>query len=115
MELNYGHTIGHAIETATNYRRYLHGEAVAIGMVFAARIGERAGISEEGLEDAVRNLLIKNGLPVVVDDSILKNAIENLGQDKKAAGDVIHFVLVDKIGHAVIRDFKVSELRELIL
>ena len=115
MELNFGHTIGHAIETATNYRRYLHGEAVAIGMVLAARIGERAGVSESGLEDAVRGLLVKNGLPVTVDEGILKNAIQNLQQDKKAAGDIIHFILVDKIGHALIRDYNVRELRDLIL
>jgi 3-dehydroquinate synthase len=115
MELNFGHTIAHAIETATNYRRYLHGEAVAIGMVLSARIGERAGISEPGLENAVIGLLNKNSLPVTVEESILKIAIQNLEQDKKAAGDTIHFILVDKIGHAMIRDYKVSELRDLIL
>jgi len=115
MELNFGHTIGHAIETETNYRRYLHGEAVSIGMVISARIGERAGISEKGLEKSVIDLLAANALPVAVDDSILRNAMQNLQQDKKAAGEIIHFIFVDKIGHAVIRDMKASELRDLVL
>jgi 3-dehydroquinate synthase len=115
MELNFGHTIGHAIETATHYKRYLHGEAIAIGMVLAARIGERGGVSEAGLEDAVRDILIQYGLPVAVDDAILKSAMDNLMQDKKAAGDIIHFILADTIGHALARDYKAQELRELVL
>lgn len=115
MELNFGHTIGHAIETETNYTRYLHGEAVAIGMVLAARIGENAGISQSGLEEAVKGLLVQNGLPVTVDKNILKGALRNLLQDKKAVGNKIHFILVDKIGHALIRDFEIEELRELVL
>ncbi len=115
MELNFGHTLGHAIETATGYKKYLHGEAVAIGMVFAARIGERTGVSEPGLELAVKKLLVKNELPVDVEDSILEDAVDKLMQDKKAAGNVIHFILVDQIGHAVIRDFTHPELKELVL
>jgi 3-dehydroquinate synthase len=115
MELNFGHTLGHAIETATRYKTYLHGEAVAVGMVLAARVGERAGVSEAGLEQMVKNLLLKNGLPVSVEDGILQAAVDNLMQDKKAAGNSIHFVLIDQIGHAIIRDFTLSELEELVL
>lgn len=115
MELNFGHTLGHAVETVTRYKEYLHGEAVSIGMALAARIGERAGVSEAGLEQAVKNLLLKNGLPVSVEDGILQAAVDNLMQDKKAAGNIIHFILVDQIGHAVIRDFTLSEIKELVL
>ena len=84
-------------------------------MVFAARIGERTGVSEPGLEQAVKKLLIKNELPVAAQDGILENAVDKLMQDKKAAGNVIHFILVDQIGHAVIRDFTHRELKELVL
>jgi 3-dehydroquinate synthase len=114
MQLNFGHTIGHAIETVAGYGTFLHGEAIAIGMVLAARIGERAGISAAGLEKAARDMLIKSGLPVEIENELLDGALSILLQDKKAAGNRIHFILIDNIGHAVIHDFTCPELRELL-
>ena len=64
--LNFGHTMGHAIENATSYRRLLHGEAVAIGMVFAAKLSEARGLCAKGTHDRIVNLLAKAGLPVNV-------------------------------------------------
>ncbi|MDP8969070.1 MAG: 3-dehydroquinate synthase, partial [Actinomycetota bacterium] len=61
--LNYGHTLGHAVETLSGYGTYRHGEAVALGMVFAARLGERLGVSQAGLADRTVALLDGLGLP----------------------------------------------------
>lgn len=84
--LNYGHTIGHAIEAATEYGVYLHGEAVALGMVAAARLGERLGISEPGLAQRTEALCEALGLPtggVRLDPGAVRAA---LSRDKKARG-----------------------------
>lgn len=84
--LNYGHTIGHAIEAATEYGVYLHGEAVALGMIAAARLGERLGISEPGLARRTEALCAALGLPtggVRLDPGAVRAA---LSRDKKARG-----------------------------
>ncbi len=114
MQLNFGHTFGHAIETVTEYRQYLHGEAVAIGMVLAARVGERLGVSEPGLEQEVRNLAAIYGLPVDADKEVLRQAAEILLQDKKASAGRVRFILIDSIGHAVIRNLSKEELGDLM-
>jgi 3-dehydroquinate synthase len=101
--LNYGHTIGHAIEAVTGYGTYRHGEAVALGMVAAARLGERLGISETGLADRTVALLERLGLPtggVRVDPAELW---EVMARDKKAKGGV-RFVLCTRPGHAIAVD-----------
>ena len=101
--LNYGHTFGHAIEAATGYTTYRHGEAVALGMVAAARLGERLGVSEKGLADRTVALLDRLGLPtagVRVDPSELWTL---MARDKKATTG-IRFVLCTQPGHAVVVD-----------
>ena len=101
--LNYGHTFGHAIEAATGYGTYRHGEAVALGMVAAARLGERLGVSEDGLADRTVALLDALGLPtsgVRVDPSLLWSLMT---RDKKARAGV-RFVLCQRPGHAVVVD-----------
>jgi 3-dehydroquinate synthetase len=102
--LNYGHTIGHAVEALTGYTTYRHGEAVAIGMVFAARLGERLGISEPGLADRTVALLDGLGLPtggVRIDPSAVW---EVLTRDKKARGGQVRFVLCRRPGEALVVD-----------
>ena len=101
--LNYGHTIGHAIETFCGYGAYRHGEAVALGMVAAARLGERLGISEPGLADRTVALLQRLGLPtggLHVDPAQLWSLLE---RDKKAR-DGVRFVLCRRPGDAVVVD-----------
>jgi 3-dehydroquinate synthase len=101
--LNYGHTVGHAVEALGCYRSYLHGEAVAIGMVFAARLGERLGFSEPGLADRTVRALQGLGLPtggIVVDTEKLW---EFMRRDKKARRGV-RFVLCRKPGSAQLVD-----------
>jgi 3-dehydroquinate synthase len=101
--LNYGHTVGHAIESLTGYTTYRHGEAVALGMVFAARLGERLGESEAGLADRTVGLLEGLGLPsrgVRLDPA---SVWEVLRRDKKAR-DGVRFVLCRRPGEAFVVD-----------
>ena len=101
--LNYGHTFGHAIETSTGYGTYRHGEAVALGMVAAARLGELMGLSEAGLADRTVALLDRLGLPtggLRADPAELWTLLE---RDKKARNGV-RFVICRRPGEAVLVD-----------
>jgi 3-dehydroquinate synthase len=100
--LNFGHTIGHAIEKATGYKRYLHGEAISLGMRAAAWLSRReAGLSQEDARD-LDLALIANQLPVVLDPKVDRAAIlAALGNDKKVAVDGANrWVLLTKLGEA---------------
>lgn len=114
-QLNYGHTIGHAIESAAGYGTYLHGEAVAIGMVYAAVIGEALGISPKGLADGTRDLLKKYNLPTDVPKDVLQKAAVYLGRDKKVSNGKISFVLIDRIGHAVQHEMTPEAVQKIVL
>ena len=102
--LNYGHTIGHAIEAATGYGRFLHGEAVSIGMMGAAMIGNDLGmLSAEGVERQ-RDVLRAFGLPVSSGDIDMASVEDAMLADKKTSGGAIEWVLLETIGHAVTRN-----------
>ena len=100
--LNYGHTIGHAIEALTDYAVYRHGEAVALGMVAAARLGERMGISEDGLADRTVALLERLGLPVGGVRLDAAGVRQALTRDKKTQADGVRFVLCRTPGEAFV-------------
>jgi 3-dehydroquinate synthetase len=97
--LNYGHTIGHAVEAATDYGRYLHGEAVAIGMAAAGAIAcHRRVLSPDDLA-AQADLLARFGLPSSVDGGVrIADLLGPLSRDKKARGKTIQWVFADGIG-----------------
>jgi len=100
--LNFGHTIGHAIEKATGYKKYLHGEAISLGMRAAAWLSRReAGLSQEDARD-LDLALISNNLPVVLDKKVDSQAIlAALGNDKKVASDGVNrWVLLTELGQA---------------
>ena len=100
--LNFGHTIGHAIEKATGYKKYLHGEALSLGMRAAAWLSRReAGLSQEDARD-LDLALIANQLPVVLDKDVDSQAIlAALGNDKKVAADGVNrWVLLTELGKA---------------
>ncbi len=101
--LNYGHTVGHAIEALTSYGTYSHGEAVALGMIAAARLGERLGISETGLADRTVALLRPLGLPTGGLDLAPADLWHAMTRDKKARAG-IRFVLCTHPGHATLID-----------
>ena len=101
--LNYGHTVGHAIEAATGYTRYLHGEAVSIGMTAAARIGLELGMMSEEETARQRRVLEAFRLPVSLDGVDAGALKEAMTLDKKTVDGAIRWVLLDGIGRAVTR------------
>ncbi len=104
--LNFGHTIGHALEGITRYKKYKHGEAVAIGMIGAARIAECLKLNAEGISGRMEKLLIKAGLPVQVKGVKLVWAdfLRFMQHDKKVLAGNIRFVLPVAIGKVKIID-----------
>jgi 3-dehydroquinate synthase len=96
--LNFGHTFAHAFETATAYRLYLHGEAVAWGMIAAARLAENVGMLAPGLARRIETLVRRVGpLPPMPSDAPAK-LIRIMGADKKTRGGELRFVLPESIG-----------------
>jgi shikimate kinase/3-dehydroquinate synthase len=91
--LNLGHTIAHAIEAATSYSRYRHGEAVALGLLGAIRLSERPQ-----LRDEVERLLGAHGLPTRLDGVTPEQIVPFLARDKKRLGERVPFVLIDQPG-----------------
>ncbi len=92
--LNLGHTVGHAIETATGYARYRHGEAVGLGLLAALTLSNQPGLRAD-----VERLLAARGLPVHLDPDVdLERVREAVGRDKKRRGGVVGFVLVEAPG-----------------
>lgn len=106
-KLNLGHTFAHAIENESGYG-ISHGEAVAIGMVMAAELSDRLGLTDGQMEEKLRKDLSKCGLPVdcPCEKSRLAAAME---KDKKAENGIMHFVLMKAIGDVVIKDMHVKE------
>ena len=96
--LNYGHTIGHALEAATRYGRWTHGEAVSLGIVAEAGLAERLGLAEADTTQRQVRLLHAAGLPVSGLAASPSAIIEALGRDKKARDGRLPFVLAPEIG-----------------
>ena len=103
--LNYGHTFGHVIENETGYSRYLHGEAVAIGMVMANELAVELGLLSRDEAERVRRLLEKWGLPVRYAVEDVRDFYEHFFLDKKSSGGRVKFILPGgSIGTHVMRD-----------
>ena len=97
--LNFGHTIGHALEVVTGYRRYKHGEAVAIGMVSAALIGEEIGFTPTAVTTALVRTLHTAGLPFAFPRDVSVGSIHEAAlRDKKTVSGQLRFVLASAIG-----------------
>jgi 3-dehydroquinate synthase len=116
--LNFGHTIGHAVETAENYT-IRHGYAVAIGMVYAGRLAQKTGLCDASVPDRIENLVAAYGLPTNLAALSRKpTATELMGTmqiDKKAEGGKVKFVLPTRVGEVVItREWEERQLQELI-
>jgi 3-dehydroquinate synthase len=92
--LNYGHTLGHAVERREDYR-WRHGEAVAVGLVFAAELARRAGRLEDATADRHRDVLAAVGLPTRYEAGALPELIEYMRVDKKGRGALLRFVVLD--------------------
>ncbi|WP_315166613.1 3-dehydroquinate synthase [Metaclostridioides mangenotii] len=101
MILNFGHTLGHAVEKYYNFEKYTHGEAVAIGMYNIALIGERKGLTKDGTSDEIKDILLEQGLAYKLDVS-LKSLMEFIKNDKKNIGSTLKVVLLKEIGESYI-------------
>jgi 3-dehydroquinate synthase len=109
--LNYGHTVGHAVEMLTDYRRFLHGEAVAIGMVAAARVSQALGTCDATVVTRIRDLLGRAGLPTALPDDVDGAALAlAMRGDKKSHGGKIRFVAVRRIGEVELIDLTAEEI-----
>ena len=100
--LNFGHTVGHAIETASRYHQYQHGEAVAIGMSVAAQISHKMGFLKQEQVVRLKRLISSTGLPVVCKGLQVKNILKALAHDKKFVGKKNRFVLAVDIGRVKV-------------
>ena len=122
--LNFGHTFGHAIEAGMGYGKWLHGEAVACGMVMAARLSERLGLIDENLVQRLKDLIAAAGLPVMGprlpptrSGDVATNADRYLALmrvDKKASAGEIRFVVIDRPGSASVRTAPDALVRQVI-
>lgn len=106
--LNYGHTIGHGIETATNYSSFKHGEAISVGMDLAAGIAVKLGIMKASDRTRQRNLLLKAHLPISFYNIDISKILDAIMHDKKNTENSINFVLPTEIGAAKHR-YSVSQ------
>jgi len=98
--LNFGHTVGHAIEKLGRYRGLLHGEAVAVGMLIAAQRSEQLGLSPAGTAERIRSLVLRFGLPSELPNYPRSAYLDALKVDKKMANSKIRFVVLRGIGRA---------------
>jgi 3-dehydroquinate synthetase/shikimate kinase len=111
--LNLGHTVGHAIETATGYGRYRHGEAVGLGLLAALRLS-----GQDALRELTRELLIEAGLPTRLEGADAEAVAAATARDKKRTGEAVPFVLVQAPGrvtpgHAIATADLLAAVREL--
>ena len=112
--LNFGHTFGHAIEGATGYGAWLHGEAVAAGMMMATRLSARLGAIDQGIVKRLRSLLVAAGLPVDAPLLGVDRWLHWMASDKKADAGRLRFVLLDGLGSAHVASVADDALREVL-
>jgi len=113
--LNYGHTVGHGLETASRYEALLHGEAVALGMIAAAAIGRRLGVTPPALADRQDALLARFGLPARVRGIDPEDVLRAIALDKKTSDGSVRWVLLEDVEQPVLRaDVPLPLVRQVI-
>ena len=107
-KLNFGHTLAHAIEKLTACS---HGKAVSAGIVFAAKLSVQKQLIQQSDLEIIKNILVRFKLPINfdLDETKLLNAMK---KDKKKAGDFIHFILLTKIGNAIVENLSYNEIKQ---
>ncbi len=113
--LNYGHTVAHGLESATGYERFLHGEAVAIGMVGAAMISQHLGLLPQAVVQRQGELLRRFDLPTGCSGVDIGKVLQAMELDKKVRGERVRWVLLADIGQPVIRDDVPNEVVESVI
>jgi 3-dehydroquinate synthase len=101
--LNYGHTFGHGIEAVTGYGRFLHGEAVALGMCAAGALARGLAMVDAAFEQRQRACIEAYGLPVAWADLPVEDTLAAMRRDKKVRAGAMKFIVADGIGHVVQR------------
>jgi 3-dehydroquinate synthase len=112
--LNFGHTFGHAIEAGTGYGTWLHGEAVGAGMVLASQLSRRMGYLSSDDVTRISQLLTRAGLPVTAPNLGSKRYLELMGHDKKVRGGRLQFILLQKLGAAVVSEAPETMVAEVV-
>ncbi|OIP59905.1 MAG: 3-dehydroquinate synthase [Nitrospirae bacterium CG_4_10_14_0_8_um_filter_41_23] len=114
--LNYGHTIGHAIETVTKYKRFLHGEALAIGIYLEARLSQMLNFIKRDQVFKIKNLIDSYGLPSEMPADIDINSIlSSIQLDKKVVAGELKFILPEKIGSVrIYKGMTEKEIRQVL-
>ena len=113
--LNFGHTFGHALETAGNYVRYNHAEAVGLGMLMAIKAALNVEILKEDFSDQLKEILAKLELPTEISTDIpVEKLIEIIKSDKKRNHDFIKFILPENPGKTVIYKVKPADLDDFV-
>ncbi len=111
--LNLGHTFGHAIEKTAGYGKYLHGEAVAIGIVMAARLSAKLGLGD--FQDKIAKVLGACSLPISPDyDVSLEAFMDAMARDKKNSGGLLRFVLIEGIGQTKTESVSAELVAEVV-
>jgi 3-dehydroquinate synthase len=109
--LNFGHTVGHALEAATEYRRFLHGEAVAVGMIKATALSVHQGFCDRASFERITKLVRRAELPVEIPAEIsLQRLVQAMEIDKKATGGKIKFVMCEGIGRTRFHSLAPEEI-----
>lgn len=108
--LNFGHTIGHAIERD---QKLLHGQAIALGMILASRLSVNLGMLKAADAALIEEVISSAGLPLEMSLDADK-IFSNIRKDKKKSGDLIHFILLDGPGNAVVRPIPLNELKPML-
>ncbi len=111
--LNFGHTIGHGVEKLGNYTELSHGEAVAVGMTAAVKIGNGIGITNDGCYERLKSILQSFSLPTGLTHNV-EDVYGALLSDKKKQGDSIYFVFVEDFGKTLIKKVPVQELKQMM-
>ncbi|WP_456470771.1 3-dehydroquinate synthase [Caminibacter sp.] len=113
--LNYGHTFGHVIENLTDYKTYLHGEAVAIGMVMANELSKELGFLSKEEANEIKEVLEKYNLPTDFKIKDPENFYEHFFLDKKTADNKIKFIIPEKIGqYKIVKDIEKDKVMKVL-
>jgi shikimate kinase/3-dehydroquinate synthase len=113
--LNLGHTLGHALEASSGFGRWLHGEAVSLGLVAALRVGARIGVTPKQLPARIEALLSRLDLPIALQRADVEAALPFLSLDKKRGGSDLRFVFVEEPGRAAFEKIPLVDLSRSFL
>lgn len=113
--LNFGHTVGHALENTAGYGVVTHGEAVAIGMIQISQVAESKGMMPTGITADLKQMLTKFGLPTSSEVWLVDEMYQALTHDKKTAGQEIRIILLTEIGQAKITTIETTLMKDFLV